>query len=122
MTKIPLTLGQKQEEFTLYLARFLVSVEHTYGLRPRLREVQRTPEQQNLYVQQGKSKTKNSKHLQSLAADIYFFRPDGTPASANEMVTVGKLWQSGHNAAVWGGFWAGFPDYPHFEFNYPDLG
>lgn len=109
-----LTLGRHQEEFTVNLARFLLAVRGK-GFFPRLREVQRTPEQQKIYFETGKSKTLDaSSHLKSLAADIYFFRADGTEATEAERIELAKIWKGLDPRCVWGGDWK-FKDMPHFE-------
>jgi len=84
-------------------------------------ELFRTIEQQRLYVEQGRSKTMASRHLERMAIDLNFFVPDenGKPEltyQREKLQGLGDFWESlapGKN--VWGGNWATFKDTPHFE-------
>ena len=79
-------------------------------------ELFRTPEQQELYVKAGRSKTMNSNHLRRLAIDLNFFRADKLVSSAEELKSIGAFWESLHPKNRWGGNWK-FVDTPHFERN-----
>lgn len=83
-------------------------------------ELFRTPEQQDIYIKNGKSKTKNSYHLKRLAIDLNFFKP----SIKNEFVLtmekinlqkIGDYWESLNPKNSWGGNWSSFLDTPHFE-------
>lgn len=109
------SLGRQQEEFTFNLARFLIAARGQ-GFFPRLREVQRTFDQQKIYFDQGKSRTlTGSYHLKSLAADIYFFKADGTEASEAEKTMLAKIWKELDPRCKWGGDFKSIVDMPHFE-------
>jgi len=70
-----MTLGDKQQRFAHLLATFILSLYEIEGneVRVTFGQVFRTPEQQEIYIKQGKSKTKNSQHLVRLAADLNIF-------------------------------------------------
>lgn len=106
-------LGDYQEIFSLNVARLLLYAEGL-GLRPRLRECQRTIEQQQLYIEQGRSWTKNSAHLDSLAIDIYFTKDSKLVESKEELQPIGNYWESLYDKNQWGGNWQKV-DCPHFE-------
>ena len=70
-----MTLSKRQRLFTRLLGR-LILWAYDQGYEVVLREVERTKEQQALYVKQGKSKTMNSAHIKGLAADLLVFKDD----------------------------------------------
>ncbi len=80
-------------------------------------ELYRTNEQQKIYMDTGKSKTMNSKHLKRLAIDFNFFI-DGQlvyDSTHPTLIKLGKFWESLDKQNSWGGFWNSFKDTPHFE-------
>lgn len=109
-----MTLGERQEEFTANISK-LINYAVTLGYGCRLREVERTAYQQSEYVRTGRSKTNNSKHLESLAADIYFTKGGKLLDKKEDMELFGKYWKSLNSSNVWGGDWATLVDCPHFE-------
>lgn len=116
-----MTLGQEQEVFTRHLV-LLIQKAWELGFTVRIGEVMRTPEQQQLYFDSGKSKTMNSMHLKKCAADLHLFK-NFIPASVNEIRLLGTYWESLSVQNRWGGSWRGaveaglssFVDSPHFE-------
>lgn len=78
-------------------------------------ELYRTPEQQALHVQAGRSKTMDSQHLKRLAIDLNFLRNGQPTYSAAELEPIGLHWESLHPKNRWGGHWSSFKDTPHFE-------
>ena len=115
-----MTLGQQQELFTENLAKLIqYAISEGYGCR--LREVQRTPEQQAIYIKEGKSKTLNSRHIPSLAGDIYFTKDgklvEGKTAEETKALLqpLGDYWESLNENNRWGGNYKTFIDCPHFE-------
>lgn len=106
-----MSLGAEQEIFTRDLVR-LLSQAFALGYEVRLGEVQRTTEQQELYVRTGRSKTMNSQHIKKLAADMHFFDSKGTLCYPQEL---GDYWESLSKENRWGGNWKSFKDQPHFE-------
>ena len=111
-----MTLGQKQEIFTSNVAKLIMFAEAN-GLKCRARELQRTIEQQEIYLKNGKSKTAKSNHLNSCAIDIYFFKNGKMLENKNEMQFLGDYWESLHQENTWGGNYKLFLDCPHFEMN-----
>lgn len=108
------TLSENQRIFTRNLAIFLLWASDN-GYNPQLREVQRTEDQQAVYVQKGLSKTLNSQHLKSLAADIYFSKDDKIIENKADLEPLGAYWESLHKANRWGGNFKTLVDCPHFE-------
>jgi hypothetical protein len=68
-----MTLGARKKLFTRVLNEFLITVLALPGYDVVFGQVHRTPEQQEIYLKTGKSKTKNSTHLLSMAADLNVF-------------------------------------------------
>ena len=86
-------------------------------------ELWRPLEMQKLYVQQGKSKTMRSQHLDRLAIDLNFFRGSQLITKREELKFLGDYWEGLSPENRWGGSWRGlvesgqskFIDVPHFE-------
>lgn len=105
-----MSLGQEQEAFSRDLAS-LLQYAFSKGYEVRMGEVERTVEQQKIYVQTGRSKTMNSNHLRRCAADLHFTR-NGELCYPQE---IGDYWESLNTKNSWGGNWNSFKDKPHFE-------
>lgn len=105
-----ITLGMHQEAFTRDLVR-LISKAHELGYGVRLGEVFRSPEQQQIYIKTGRSKTMNSMHLKKCAADLHFTK-DGELCYPE---VLGKYWESLDVLNKAGMFWSKFKDQPHFQ-------
>jgi hypothetical protein len=105
-----MTLGQHQEAFAKDLARLLQEA-FKLGYEARLGELQRTPEQQEIYIKTGRSKTMDSMHLKKCAIDIYFTK-DGKIVYPEE---IGRFWESLSPLNRAGMFWKKFKDAPHYE-------
>lgn len=80
-------------------------------------ELWRTPEQQKVYVQTGRSKTMASNHLRRLAIDLNFFRNGELIYDKNVLRPIGEYWESLNPANRWGGNFRSIVDVPHFERN-----
>src|SRR3990170_6568435 len=99
-----MTLSKKQIIFTFNIHKliefaFLNHFELTFG------EVYRTPEQQQIYANMGRSKTMNSRHLQRLAVDFNIFK-DGVLINDPKIIQpLGEYWMSLNTDNVWGGDW-----------------
>jgi hypothetical protein len=106
-----MTLGGHQEIFAHHLS-LLIQKAQALGYRVRIGEVLRTPEQQAVYIQTGRSKTMNSMHLKKCAADLHFFDAGGKICYPQEL---GKYWEGLDQANQAGMFWKSFKDEPHFE-------
>jgi len=109
-----MTLGQNQEAFSRDLVALLVWCFEE-GYEVRIGEVQRTPEQQEIYIKTGRSKTYNSMHIKKCAADLFVFKDGRMLASKEEMQPLGNRWESLDSLNSWGGNWNSFKDVPHFE-------
>lgn len=78
-------------------------------------ELFRTTEQQQIYVQTGRSKTMNSNHLRRCAIDLNFFKDGKLIYDISILSPLGEYWKSLNDKNDWGGFWKSFKDVPHFE-------
>lgn len=105
-----MTLGEHQEAFSKDLADLLLEA-FRLGYGVRMGEVLRTPEQQEVYVKTGRSKTYNSMHLKKCAADLHFTK-QGVLCYPEEL---GRFWESLSPLNSAGMFWKFFKDAPHFE-------
>ena len=119
-------LELKQRIFAYNIARLMVwAYENGYELATG--EFYRTPEQQAIYLKEGKTKVKESQHMKKLAADLLLKK---TPTSGYEYITdtnaykpLGDIWVSLHPDNRWGGDWnmngqtsdESFLDGNHFE-------
>ena len=109
-----MSLRTEQSHFAVDLVA-LLSWATSKGYEYVIGEVQRTPEQQKLYVDSGRSKTLASLHLKKCAADIFFFKDGKLLATKEEVQPLGNEWESYNPANSWGGNWRSFKDVPHFE-------
>lgn len=105
-----MTLGKHQEAFSRDLAKLLAKA-FELGYEARLGELQRTPEQQQIYIKTERSKTMNSMHLKKCAIDIYFTKNGSIVYPAE----LGKYWESLSPENQAGMFWNKFKDAPHYE-------
>lgn len=112
-----MTLGEYQEVFTINVGK-LINYSEMLGFRPRMRECQRTAAQQEIYIKEGKSRTKNSAHLDSLAVDLYFTKDGKLLANKVDLQILGEYWESLYPHNQWGGNWTK-QDCPHFELRRP---
>jgi hypothetical protein len=95
-----MTLGEKQRLFARTVAQFILALGALSGRRweVTIGEAFRTPEQQDIYVQTGKSKTKHSQHLVRLAVDLNLF-VDGKYVSGETesdnvfLAMAGEMWE-----------------------------
>lgn len=80
-------------------------------------ELFRTPEQQKIYFETGKSKTMNSNHLNRLAIDFNFFVDGVLTYEKSKLQILGDFWENLNEKNRWGGNFKSFLDVPHFERN-----
>jgi len=80
-------------------------------------ELFRTPEQQQIYVKTGRSKTLQSNHLRRLAIDLNFILDGQLCYDKQRLEPLGQFWESLHPKNRWGGHFSSFKDMPHFERN-----
>ena len=66
-----MNLGKEQEAFSKDFEKLLNFI-HSNGYSVRIGEVERSRDQQEIYIRTGKPKTYNLVHLKRLAAHIYF--------------------------------------------------
>ena len=78
-------------------------------------ELFRTPEQQEIYLKTGRSKTMNSYHLKRCAIDLNFFKGGVLVYDKAVLQPLGDYWESLNKKNSWGGNWNSFKDVPHFE-------
>lgn len=109
-----MTLGKHQENFSKDLA-ILLNYLYDNNYDVRVGEAERTKEQQEIYVNQGKSKTSNSMHLKRCAIDLHIFKDNNYITSKQELQAIGDYWESLSSENKWGGNFKSFIDTPHFE-------
>lgn len=117
-----MTLSAKQKIFTFNIHR-LIEFAFKNGYELTFGEVYRTEEQQKIYVQTGRSKTMNSRHLQRLAVDFNIFKDGQLINDAKTIQPLGEYWITLNTDNVWGGDWnrnhsvldEKFKDPYHFE-------
>ena len=101
-----MTLGEEQAKFLLDFAFLIQYASRFFRVTPG--ELERTIEQQKIYVSTGRSRTMNSQHVIKLAGDLNFFQGDiYINALAEKAVDilkpVGMFWESLDVKNVWGG-------------------
>lgn len=109
-----MSLSNEQALFLLDVCK-LVPYATSLGYTVTGGELQRTPEQQKIYVQTGKSKTMNSNHLKKLAIDLNFIKDGKLVYDIKALTPIGEYWQSLSPKNSAGMFWKSFKDVPHFE-------
>lgn len=124
-----MSLSEERSEFSQDLCHLLQWCTIQGGFSSAyLDEVKRTPEQQKIYFDSGRSKTMDSQHLKGLAGDVVFFK-DGqcvnlmpTEQAWSIIAPVGHYWESLAPDNRWGGNfdkdWSRkdpWVDTPHFE-------
>ncbi|MCA8878808.1 MAG: M15 family metallopeptidase [Rhodobacteraceae bacterium] len=112
-------LVAEQDHFLTDVAR-LVAYAKDLGFTVTGGELYRTPQQQAIYMREGRSRTLASQHLRRLAVDLNFFVSRGGRLELCYdraiLQPLGDYWESlapGLNR--WGGNWTTFKDTPHFE-------
>jgi hypothetical protein len=111
-----MSLSANQAAFLLDVCK-LVPYATSLGFTVTGGELQRTIEQQTLYVKQGKSKTMDSKHLKKVAIDLNFIKDGQLVYDRAQLAPIGAYWESLHPLNRWGGNFKSFVDMPHFERN-----
>ena len=103
-----------QAEFLLDAAK-LIQQAAKMGFVVTGGELYRSPEQQQIYVKQGKSNTLSSLHMQRLAIDLNFFKDGKLIGDKQILAPVGAFWESLHPLNSWGGNGITLYDPPHFS-------
>ena len=109
-----MTLGQKQEKFSMYVGMLLNKI-HCRGWSVRLGECWRPAEMQALYLKTGKTKATHSFHEDKLAIDLAYITCNGKEITPAQKKELGDYWESLDPLNSWGGYFA-FVDMPHFSY------
>lgn len=107
-----MTLGQKQEIFSLNLAHLLLYA-YSNGYRIRMGEVWRTKEQAQRNAAAGIG-ISNSLHIDKLAADLNVFKDGIWLTESEQLKELGDFWKKLHPDNAWGGDFSK-PDGNHFS-------
>ena len=105
---------KEQAAFLLDVAR-LINKATELGFQVTAGELYRTPEQQEIYVKSGRSRTMNSLHLQRRAVDLNFFKDGKLCYDKVVLAPLGAYWESLHPLNSWGGNGVKLVDTPHFS-------
>lgn len=105
---------REQAAFLLDLAK-LIEYATAQGFVVTGGELYRTPEQQQIYVKTGRSRTMNSLHLQRRAVDLNFFKDGKLVYDKGTLAPLGLFWESLHPLNSWGGNGVKLVDVPHFS-------
>lgn len=109
-----MSLVAEQAAFLLDVAK-LINKATEMGFVVTGGELFRTPEQQQIHIRAGRSKTMNSLHLRRCAIDLNFFKDGKLTYEVAVLRPVGDYWESLNPKNQWGGNWKSFKDVPHFE-------
>jgi len=109
-----MSLSQEQAAFLLDVCK-LIQHATSEGWMVTGGELARTPEQQQIYVNTGRSKTMNSNHLRRCAVDLNFFRDGKIVWDKDKVAPLGAFWESLSPKNRWGGNFKSLLDVPHFE-------
>jgi len=93
----------------------LINKATEMGFQVTAGELYRTPEQQQIYVKTGRSRTMNSLHLQRRAVDLNFFVNGKLCYDKDTLAPLGAYWESLHPLNSWGGNGVKLVDTPHFS-------
>lgn len=104
----------EQAAFLLDVTR-LINKATEMGFVVTAGELYRTPEQQEIYVKTGRSRTMNSLHIQRRAVDLNFFLNGKLIYDKNTLAPLGAYWESLHPLNSWGGNGVKLVDTPHFS-------
>jgi hypothetical protein len=106
----------RRAKFFRDIGKFFSDMYEQHGITFMLVDYDRTPEEQQRYFEQGKSRTLNSKHLHWLAVDVVLVNEDGTLVWTDEerYQIAGRAWRD------LGGEWQPIPgDVGHFADGQP---
>lgn len=111
-----MSLSQEQAAFLLDACK-LIQFATEQGWTVTGGELFRTPEQQEIYLKTGRSKTMASNHLKRCAIDLNFFKDGKLIWDKTQLAPLGAYWESLHSSNRWGGNFKSLIDVPHFERN-----
>ena len=109
-----MSLVKEQAAFLKDVTKLLAKADEL-GFVVTAGELYRTPEQQQIYVKTGRSKTMNSIHLKRCAIDLNFFKDGKLTYDIRLLKPLGDYWESLDARNQWGGNWKSFKDVPHFQ-------
>ena len=109
-----MSLFDEQNSFMIDVCKLVLKAQEL-GFKVSGRELQRTPEQQSIYVRAGRSQTMKSNHLRCCAIDLYFMKDGELVMTKDRLQGLGDFWESFGPSNSWGGNWNSFKDLPHFE-------
>lgn len=104
----------EQAAFLLDVCK-LVEYATQQGFTVTSGELYRTPEQQQIYVKTGRSRTMNSLHIQRRAVDLNFFLNGKLTYDKAVLAPLGAYWESLHPLNSWGGNGVKLVDVPHWS-------
>jgi hypothetical protein len=104
----------EQAAFLLDVGK-LVQKATELGFQVTAGELYRTPEQQQIYVKTGRSRTMESLHLQRRAVDLNFFKDGKLTYDKATLAPLGAYWESLNPLNSWGGNGIKLVDAPHFS-------
>ena len=111
-----MSLSQEQAAFLLDACK-LIQYATEQGWTVTGGELYRTPEQQEIYLKTGRSKTMASNHLKRCAIDLNFFKNGQLTWDKQQLAPLGQYWESLNPKNRWGGNFKSLIDVPHFERN-----
>lgn len=107
-------LSLHQQIFSQNVA-LLILKANSFGINLTFGEAYRTKEQQQIHLNNGKTKTMKSNHLKRLAVDLNFFIDGKLLYTHNQITNLGLYWESLDNLNRWGGKFTKIYDPNHFE-------
>jgi len=111
-----MSLSQEQAAFLVDACK-LIQYATEQGWMVTGGELYRTPEQQEIYLKTGRSKTMASNHLKRCAIDLNFFKDGKLVWDKAQIAPLGAYWESLSPKNRWGGNFKSLVDVPHFERN-----
>lgn len=111
-----MSLSQEQAAFLTDACK-LIQYATEQGWMVTGGELYRTPEQQEIYLKTGRSKTMASNHLKRCAIDLNFFKDGKLIWDKQMLAPLGQYWESLNPKNRWGGNFKSLVDVPHFERN-----
>jgi hypothetical protein len=113
-----MNLNAEQNAFLGDVARLIEFVRNTdNGMLISGGELYRTAEQEQIYVDSGRSNTMNSNHLRRLAIDLNFIQNGQIVSDKATLQKYGDYWVSLNPYNRAGMNFKSLPDYGHFERN-----
>lgn len=109
-----MSLVREQAAFLLDVCK-LIEFATEQGFVLTAGELYRTPEQQEIYLKTGRSRTMNSLHLKRLAVDFNIFKDGKLVYDKVVLAPLGAFWESLHPLNSWGGNGRKLVDTPHFS-------